>query len=91
MDAKKDKLKDAVAAFTFSRLPREQRIAQIMYGILSHETTGLENDSIHDNGAIVLKITDSEGLIELASMLEPYALKDFAVRYGHLGDGVAKA
>ncbi len=83
------KLNDAVAAFTFSRLPREQRIARTTYEILAHETTGLETGGINDVGSIVLKISSSDDLLELATKLEPYARKDFAVRYGHLNDGAA--
>ena len=82
-------LKDVVAGFTFSRLPREERIARTMYEIMSNEVTGLESDDIYDNGAIVLKIRGNADLLALATMLEPYARKDFAVRYGHLDDGKA--
>ncbi len=61
-----------------------------MYEIIIRETTGLEADTINDGGAVVLKIRSNDDLLELATKLEPYARKDFAVRYGHLEDGNAK-
>lgn len=72
-------------------MPREQRIAKTMYDIITNEVTGMESDTIYDNGRAVLTISESDSLLGLATLLEPYARKDFAVRYGHLEDGNAKA
>jgi hypothetical protein len=66
-----------VAAFTFSRLPREQRIAQTLFTVLS--SRGLTSDLY----------SKPEDLIEAAKELAEYSVKDFAVRYGHLKDGAA--
>lgn len=65
-----------------------------MYEIIINEGTGLESDDIHDMDSgytAVLSMKSSEDLMQLAESLEPYARKDFAVRYGHLEDGNAKA
>ncbi len=39
----------------------------------------------------VIKFTGAEDLITVAEELAKYSVKDFAVRYGHLEDGNAKA
>jgi len=68
----KPKLTDVVAAFKFSRLPREERMAQLIEQIIENNVfSGLGPESIR----------------MITSQLEPYAKKDFAVRYGHLDDG----
>ena len=85
-------LADATAAFTFSRLPREQRIARTLHNIIENyegykgeKTYGLES---HDK----LLLADLENnLLPFAEELAKYSVKDFAVRYGHLEDGNAKA
>jgi hypothetical protein len=66
------KLGDAVAAFTFSRLPRVERIAAILWEL-----------------AQKYRVEDFLAVRKIAADLEPYAVKDFAVRYGHLNDGKA--
>lgn len=64
-------LTDVTAGFTFSRLPRAERITKILTSIIADEGIAtLDEDSI--------------GVIALA--LEPYARRDFAVRYGRLDD-----
>lgn len=74
-------LNDAVAAFTFSRLPREERIATILLEILRK----------HDPTAVTtFTFTGVEGpaqLLEIGKDLAEYSVRDFAVRYGHLEDG----
>jgi hypothetical protein len=67
-------LGDAVAAFTFSRLPREERIAAILFEVLKQ----LEG---------TLEINGPADLVETGKELAQYSVKDFAVRYGHLSDG----
>jgi hypothetical protein len=85
-------LADATAAFTFSRLPREQRIAQTLYNIvkpvLRLSAIGAFEDRLDNQ---VLIANDWPDLIEIAEELAKYSVKDFAVRYGHLEDGNAKA
>ncbi len=80
---KKEKLQDVVAAFTFSRLPREQRIAKTLAAVLSK----IVKPSLNNEASYV---ADEAFFLAVGTELEPYAAKDFAVRYGHLGDGVAK-
>lgn len=63
-------VKDAVAGFTFSRLPRGERIAKTLAGVLSTLAT-------------YVPMAESD-LLELGNALAPYAEKDFAVRYGWL-------
>lgn len=83
-------LADVTAAFTFSRLPREQRIAQTIVNALS-EVAG----TTHEEGAAVrfysFKDANDPFIVDLATKIEPYARKDFAVRYGHLEGSNAKA
>jgi hypothetical protein len=81
-------LADATAAFTFSRLPREQRIAQTIVNALLGNAT-LERDV--KISFPWFKDANDPFIVDLATKLEPYARKDFAVRYGHLEDGNAKA
>ncbi len=81
-------LADATAAFTFSRLPREQRIAQTIVNAL------LGNATLEGEAKISFpwfKDANDPFIVDLATKIEPYARKDFAVRYGHLEDGNAKA
>lgn len=75
----KEKLQDATAAFTFSRLPREQRIARTLFEILKQLGGPLENGQVESH-------TD---LVNIAEEIAQYSVKDFAVRYGHLTDGKA--
>jgi hypothetical protein len=81
-------LVDATAAFTFSRLPREQRIAQTLYDIvkpmLRSSVIGVseEEESINQ----VLLVNNWPDLRDAALELAKYSVKDFAVRYGHLED-----
>jgi hypothetical protein len=72
-------------------LPRPERIARTTYEILRNEITGMESDDLGDaqTNTICLRLRTHEDLLGLAEMLEPYARKDFAVRYGHLKDGQA--
>lgn len=74
----KEKLQDATAAFTFSRLPREQRIARILSDILRNQSR-----------AIGVPGDGPEECLAVAEELAQYSVKDFAVRYGHLADGKA--
>jgi hypothetical protein len=71
-----EKLKDATAAFTFSRLPREQRIAVTLYGIIIGMSSTFD-------------AFNPDHIRYVSTQLEPYARKDFAVRLGHLADGKA--
>ena len=75
-------LKNAVAAFTFSRLPREQRIAQILFEIMKPM---LQYD-IHDEEATFFPIKDWTDLKEVSEELAKYAIRDFALRPGHIAD-----
>jgi hypothetical protein len=70
-------LKDATAAFTFSRLPRAQRVAITLWEIMKDK--GLDYD-----GARI-----EEQIAAISEELAKYSVKDFAVRYGHLTDGKA--
>src|SRR5271157_1968263 len=79
-------LVDVVAAFTFSRLPRAERIARTIRDICVDDLKGSESTEIF----IRLTPGNMEYLLQFAEKLEPYARKDFAVRYGHLEDGNAK-
>jgi hypothetical protein len=72
-----EKLKDAKAAFTFSRLPRWHRIAITLWEIMQ------KNDF---NSA---EVNFDEQIAPIAKELAQYSVKDFAVRYGHLADGKA--
>ena len=67
-------LVDATAAFTFSRLPREQRIAATLFEILKQLGGPLENGQVESPA----------DMIDISSELAKYSVKDFAVRYGHL-------
>ena len=82
-------LTDAVAAFTFSRLPREERIAKTLLGILAStnaakkpEPTATDAD-IHN-----IALNGVFDLVSLGREIAQYSVKDFAVRYGHLNDGM---
>ncbi len=77
-------LVDVTAAFTFSRLPIEQRIAKTLANIISNKVKpALENVSA--------PVTMDELFFEMVGIeLAPYAAKQFVVRYGHLEDGNAK-
>ncbi len=70
-------LVDATAAFTFSRLPREQRIAQTLANIVSK----VVRPSL--NNAETTTMND-EFFVIVGAELAKYSVKDFAVRYGHL-------
>lgn len=74
-----EKLKDATAAFTFSRLPREVRIASTLFEILKQLGGPLENGQVEN----------ASDLLEISKELAKYSVKDFSVRYGHLNDGKA--
>lgn len=84
--SRKTQLDDVASAFYFSRLPREERIAQILYYIL------MDYVCIHRDGGRLdptkplglENITEPEGLKEIATELAKYSVKDFAVRYGKL-------
>lgn len=73
----KEKLQDATAAFTFSRLPREQRIARILFQIVMRLGGPLGSSQVES----------PDDMIDIAEELAQYSVKDFAVRYGHLADG----
>jgi hypothetical protein len=73
-------LADVTAAFTFSRLPREQRIAITLLAVMKNN--GMTSESVEN-------VTETMPLV--AAELAKYSVKDFAVRYGHLEDGNAKA
>lgn len=77
-DAKKEKVNDAVSAFTFSRKPRETRIFLTLLEIFN----ALKVDPEAPANLI--------NLGEVSKELAKYSVKDFAVRYGHLEDGVAQ-
>jgi hypothetical protein len=70
-------LKDATAAFTFSRLPRAQRVAITLWEIMKDKGLDYDGTSIE------------EQITAISEELAKYSVKDFAVRYGHLGDGKA--
>lgn len=69
-------LRDVVAGFTFSRLPREQRIAQTLANVFSK----VIKPSFGDSSVMM----NEDFFLAVATELEPYARKDFAVRYGKL-------
>lgn len=73
-------LADATAAFTFSRLPREQRIAITLFEVMKNNNMTAES---------VANV--QETMPAVSAELEKYSVKDFAVRYGHLEDSNAKA
>ena len=85
----KPELKDKVAAFTFSRLPREQRIAAILYQALNEAgpIPSSETAEGYDNKNFDAEIR--EFVDNVSYIMAPYAAKDFVVRYGHLSDGQA--
>jgi len=71
-----DVLVDKVAAFTFSRKPRAERMAVILLEIQKELFPGSNFFS-------------KDEMLELATAAEPYARKDFAVRFGKLETDVA--
>lgn len=86
----KEKLQDATAAFTFSRLPREQRIAKTLLRVLAARNAARK--PVASTQDVDIREVEISGVIDLLSVgeeLAPYAAKDFAVRYGHLADGKA--
>jgi hypothetical protein len=68
-----DVLVDKVAAFTFSRKPRAERMASTLSAIVKE---------------LNMTVSDSD-LLAVATAAEPYARKDFAVRYGKLETDIA--
>lgn len=73
-------LVDVTAAFTFSRLPIEQRIAATLFEIFKTKGGMIETDG---SNAV-------EDWLSITEELALYAPKQFVVRYGHLEDGNAK-
>lgn len=83
---------DVVAGFTFSRLPREERIAKTLLAVLASRNAARKPEASAD--PVDIKNVDLQGPIDLLSVateLAQYSVKDFAVRYGHLEDGNGKA
>lgn len=72
----KENLADKVAGFTFSRRPRAERIAAILAEVLKK----LDLNFVCADENIEKHITS------IAKEIEPYAFKDFAVRFGKLDD-----
>ena len=70
-----DVLIDKVAAFTFSRKPRAERIAATLTAIVK---------DLFPNAEI-----SYEDILLVAIAAEPYARKDFAVRFGKLETDIA--
>ncbi len=70
-----DVLVDKVAAFTFSRKPRAERMAAILFAI--------QQEVFRDS------LASYEDVLKIATVAEPYARKDFAVRFGKLETDVA--
>lgn len=83
MSDQRSKLQDATAAFTFSRLPREERVANIIANILfaNHVLPNWPLTSWD------VRLTGEINLMSIGEELAQYSVKDFAVRYGHLADG----
>ena len=71
---RKTQLDDVTSAFFFSRLPREERIARILFEVLKHLGGPLENGQVEK----------PEDLIEIGKELAKYSVKDFAVRPGKI-------
>jgi hypothetical protein len=67
-------LSDATGAFYFSRLPREERIAKILFEILKKSGGPLECGQVEK----------PEDLFEIGKELAKYSVKDFAVRPGRI-------
>jgi hypothetical protein len=75
-------------------LPREQRIAQTLYSIVKPMLRSAAITVGHDRDESINQVlvsNDWQDLKEVADELAEYSVKDFAVRYGHLEDGNAKA
>ncbi len=75
---RKTQLDDATSAFYFSRLPREERIAKTLQWACLGGMTLLES------AQALLPFRDWSDLMEVATRIAPYAVKDFAVRPGKL-------
>lgn len=87
--SKTTELQGPLTAFYFSRKTRAERIAATLEKILID--AGLLYEVQTDNGSYLqFSETADVDLKSIGAALEPYALKDFAVRFGHLEDGHAK-
>ena len=72
---RKTQLDDVMSAFYFSRLPREERIARILFAVLA---PGPKTDGY------IVKFTGPLDLLEIGKELAKYSVKDFAIRPGKL-------
>jgi hypothetical protein len=65
------------SAFFFSRLPREERIAKTIYWLVAGTLEPAAEDARY-----FVQFKNYEEVMDLATELAPYAVKDFAVRPG---------